>query len=56
MKNQKKKKKKSKKEEQRKEYIDKLKALYKKGDLKFDSKKITGAILKDPYFKKGITS
>lgn len=55
MKNQKKKKKKS-KEKQRKEYIAKLKTLYKKDKLKFDSKKITEAILKDPYFKKGITS
>lgn len=50
-----KKKKNKKKEVQKKEDIAKLKTLYKKGQLKFNSKKIAEAILKDPHFRKGIT-
>ena len=52
----KKKKKNSKKyNEQSKEEVTRLKSLYKKGKLKFDSKKIAESILDDPCFRKGIT-
>ena len=51
----KKKKKNSKKyNEQSKKEIARLKSLYKKGKLKFDSKKIAESILDDPYFRRGI--